>query len=275
MKIQPTRDDFKKWIAVVPTTHDLVFLSKPTADPIANSSCEVLTREQVKSQGLEIWTLNLRSWYGYALNSAAYCASFSTGAIERLDHALKKEIFEEQIRFNIPTIHDGQWITSQIWSNLPEEEKINVLQRWFIQNEILIYDSIEFLNLPIAVQSELERIGYGRLLNQFPSISGPNCFAAVAGALEVGRDVFMQWMHWPELEQHPRSHGFETVVGDPKTKDVLIFEKDQTPIHAAYYLGSGLYFEKPGQDFYEPYRVAKLDEWLTAWPDSKLTLWRK
>ncbi len=168
----------------------------------------------------------------------------------------------------------GRWITSWVWSRLSEQEKIDVLQRWFIQNEVSIYNSVEFLRLPIGVRSELSRIGYDKLLNRFQNVSGPNCFAAVAGALE-NSDDFNNWTHWPELEKCLRSKDFKVVSGDPKTRDVLIFEKNEVPVHAAYYLGSGLYFEKPGQDFYEPYRVEKLDEWSAAWPGSKLTVWRR
>lgn len=146
MKIKPGRDDFKKWIACVPVAGDLVFLSKDKANLFANSPFEILTREQVKNQGLAIWTLNLRSWYGYGSNFADYCVSLPSGIIESFDENMKKELFEEQKRFNLPTIHDGRWITSRVWSNISEEEKINVLQRWFFQNENSIYDSIEFLD---------------------------------------------------------------------------------------------------------------------------------
>lgn len=275
MKIKPVSDNYRQWIACVPEDGDLIFLSKKKFDLFANQPFKILTREQVKNQGLSIWTLNLRSWYGYALNSAEHCVSLPKGAIESFDENLKSELFDEQHQFNLSTILEGRWITSCVWSRFSEDEKISVLQSWFIKNEVSVYESIEFSELPIDARSELSRIGYDRLINRFQNISGPNCFAAVAGALEGNADISGEWMHWPELERRLHSKSFQPVQGDPRIGDVLIFEKNETPIHAGYCLGKKLYFEKPGQDFYEPYRIAKLDEWSAAWPDSQLHMWRK
>ena len=61
----------------------------------------------------------------------------------------------------------------------------------------------------------------------------------------------------------------------PQTGDILIFSKDAGPINASYFLGDGFCFEKPGQDFYEPYRVSLFSECRNAWHDAKVAVWRK
>lgn len=37
----------------------------------------------------------------------------------------------------------------------------------------------------------------------------------------------------------------------------------------------GLYFEKPGQDFYEPYRIEYFKRWQIEWPNTRLKIYRK
>lgn len=275
MQIKPSQIDFENWIAIVPTDEDLVFLTREKIDLFRNLPFEPLTREQVKSQGLKVWTLNKRSWYGYALDSADYCVVLPKGAIESFDKDLKNELADEQRKLYVPTVTQERWMTTHVWSQLDRSEKINTLQAWLVKNEVRTYDSIELQNLPHDAGSELSRIRYDGLLNGFSAFSGPNCFAAVAGAIENNKNTYLQWLHWPELERLLLFRGFGITQDDPKTGDVLIFHKDETQIHASYFLGNGLYFEKPGQDFYEPYRIANFTSWQASWPEAKISICRK
>lgn len=278
MKIKATQAEFEKWIACVPHDGDLIFLSKEKAYLLKNESFKFLTQEQVKQQGISIWSLNYRSWYGYALNRADYCIWLTKGILEGLNERVRNQLTEEQALLNVPTLINEVWITSSAWTQLSKEEKIYTMQLWATQNEIQEYDSIDFKDLPEIAQSELLRIGYDKILNRFANFSGPNCFAASAGALvkKNWQIIIEQWMHWPVLEQHLHEQGFEkSSITSPQAGDVLIFSRNEIPIHSGYYLGGGFYFEKPGQDFYEPYRVEAFRDWQSSWPESTLSVWRK
>lgn len=278
MQIKPDTSNFEQWIPCVPPEGDLIFLSKEKREILEDFPFAILSREQVLSHGLHLWKLNSRSWYAYALNRSDYCVWLPAGALESFNKNLKSLLLEEQIRLQVPTVVDDRWITSHIWCGLSDEDKVQTLQRWWIQNEVQEYTSIEFEKLPNLVQRELVRIGYDKWVNRFAAISGPNCFATTAGALasENKSDIRNQWMQWPQFESFLGEQGYvNTVSSSPQIGDVLIFTKDKTPIHAAYYLGEGLYFEKPGQDFYEPYRIGLFQEWKSDWPESALSVWRK
>jgi hypothetical protein len=278
MQIKPERTDFERWISCVPHDGDLIFLSDKTSTVLPTCRSRILARDQVKAMGTSMWTLNFRSWYGYALNRADHCIWFSKNELAELDESTRRELADEQIRLGVPSIADGRWITSEAWSRLSLDEKIDTMRLWAEQNEIEEYGSIDFDELPVEVKAELVRIDCDRLLNRFASISGPNCFATVAAALAtVDRDVVRNcWMHWPEFEQHLRQHGLEPISSlVPQVGDVLVIESSGNPIHAGYFLGTGLYFEKPGQDFYEPYRVEMFHDWQKSWPETTLSVWRK
>jgi len=58
-------------------------------------------------------------------------------------------------------------------------------------------------------------------------------------------------------------------------EDVLVFMRGSKAMHVAFFLGENLYFEKPGQDFYEPYRIERFDRWKLEWPKTTLSIWRR
>ncbi len=202
MQIKPKLANFENWIACVPDDADLIFLSTEKFDLLMDYPFKALTRDQVMAQGQLIWTLNFRSWYGYALNYADHCVCLPKGAIESFGQKLRTELADEQRKLKVPTLIENRWITSYAWSHLSNAEKINTLQLWFVQNEVQIHQSFDLPDLPEDVKTELTRIDCDQLLNRFSNFSGPNCFAATAGALAKDKDICSQWMHWPEFEKH-------------------------------------------------------------------------
>jgi hypothetical protein len=96
------------------------------------------------------------------------------------------------------------------------------------------------------------------MVNTFSGTSGPNCFAAAAASTPAkGRMHYRQWLHWIPFSR-------------------FLSESDYCClINGAYCLGSGLCFEKSGQDFFEPYRIQKLLNLLEEWPTTELKIWRK
>jgi hypothetical protein len=129
------------------------------------------------------------------------------------------------------------------------------------------------------VQGVLQRSGFKKLLNRYALTSGPNCLACAAAMATGGKyalEIANQWMHGPPFLSHLKTIGLKkTSNTNPRVGDVLVFSRSTEIVHAGYYLGEGIYFEKPGQDFYEPYRIEKFNSWKRHWPDSTLSIWHR
>ncbi len=296
MKIRADEKDYRRWLACVPRDSDLVFLNgraKEISLPVP-----LLTVDEVKGRNFELWSLNNRSWYGYALNRAAYCASMPKGAIEALDEKTLKHLATMQIqmdvrtvlptaklsksvRSKVPSFSSHGWVTSHAWSLMSESERLECFGVWYSHSDIRYYETVEFDDLASPAQNELKRTGFVGRLNRFASTSGANCFATAAaciskrtGAAQVA-PVADEWLHFSALERHLASAGYGAVKARmPVARDVLVFSQKGKATHAAYVLTPDLYFEKPGQDFYEPYRIAKFANASREWPKSTVTVYR-
>jgi hypothetical protein len=115
------------------------------------------------------------------------------------------------------------------------------------------------------------------MVNTFSGTSGPNCFAAAAASTPAkGRMHYRQWLHWIPFSRFLSESDYCCLInGSPEAGDILVFVRKDQVIHVAYCLGSGLCFEKSGQDFFEPYRIQKLLNLLEEWPTTELKIWRK
>lgn len=294
MKIKPTDADFRSWTYEVPDDGDLLFFNLKNTDQLKELPGPVLTVSEAKAHSLTHWNLSQRSWYSYALNRASHCAWLPRGGIEQLDRPLQTKIAKSQIRLEVPTLVASShlsgdlkkilpafgkyhWLTSATWKKLSVNKRIAALKEWYTQNEVSEYESLSFKELPEQARRQLKRVGFDSLLNRYASCSGPNCFAAVTGAIATNQSIALakQWLHWEPLAKFLIESNFvKTKAKEAKQGDVLIFSRGKQVVHAAYYLGDGIYFEKPGQDFYEPYRVERLVNWQREWPDTTLTIWR-
>ena len=294
MKIIPSDADFRKWIAIPPTEGDLLFFQERDLAIALRLGFPLYTNDEIRSQSLSLWTLNQRSWYLYALNRATHCIWLPVGVLESLQRELAIKLSAIQGRLEVPTmlptsklslfarkscldVGRYQWVSSKTWSHSIHGQKIELLQVWFKHNKIENYASIELRRLPASARNELKRVKLDSALNTYLNSSGPNCFGAVASAISGGgRAAARQWLHWQPLERFLRDQHYKVVkTSTPIATDVLIFKCKAEAIHAAYLIGDGYYFEMPGQDFYELYRVEKFENWRQAWPGSTLSIFRK
>lgn len=232
------------------------------------------------------WNLNSRSWYLYFLNQANHAAFLPAGRLEKLPNL--PEIAKAQasgpnflrlpsrLQSRFPKVGRKSWVTAAGWKKLAKAERAKVLEIWFRQNKLHSYSSVPFSALPNRAQAELKRIQFHSLLNTYNKTSGPNCLATVAAAVTLQIRLRQEWMLWPQLKKILQTAGYRKIqTSRPEPRDVLIFSRESQILHAAYYLGQNLYFEMPGQDFYEPYRIARLTHWRREWPATKLQIWRK
>lgn len=210
------------------------------------------------------------------MNRADYCTWLPKGVIEGFDSDLQAKLVSEQVKLQVPTIINQKWITSLVWSESSIHKRAEILKGWFQENDIQIYQSLKLEELSASIQSDLKRMGLDRYLNRFAHVSGPNCLAAVSFAMTSGHENINRWMHFLDFEEILYKYDYQVIETSLlQVGDVMTFFESEVFRHAAYYLGDGLYFEKPGQDFYEPYRIAELNKWQQDWPDSSLKIWRK
>ncbi len=254
-----------------------------------------MTTEEAKAQTSEIWSLNQRTWYDYALQRSDYCAWIQPYGIENLPSDTLVELASEQLQIGVPTlfrrnlvsksmqqklhaINDRQWLTSGSWLQLTLPERSAAVKAWFAQSEIQIYSSTPINELPKLAQQQLRRARCNRLPNKFSNCSGPNCFAAAASAVSrmTDSDIHRLWLHWDPFCRFLKDMGYKkTRATSANAGDILLFVKNEKAVHAAYYLGEGFYFEKPGQDFYEPYRIERFTNWHHEWPSTDLEIWQQ
>ena len=265
MKIHPSEADFRRWIKCVPRNGDLFFFKQ-----WVDLSLPLLTVEQVKSRSDELWPLDSRSWYQYSLHSANYCIWLPKGQFEKLDSKTQVRIRTEQKKFGIKVL------SSKKWSRKTRDDKVRLLKRWFKDIEPNNYDQVGVRSLTVHERQVLRRTRISNRLNRFAKRSGPNCFAAVAACVQAEVRSAEAWMHWPALAAHLKSEKFRVskdVV--PRAGDVLVFLENRDAVHAAFALSEKRYFEKPGQDFYEPYRIASWADRKREWPKAKIQIYRR
>lgn len=292
MHLLPTEKTLKKWIPLVPTDGDLVFFKDLShAQEFEFLGVPILTRQEAWEQGADLLGLNHRSWYGYVLGRTAACMKLPIGLIESLDTKTKLKLFRHQAKAKIPTVlektsdltrlplirfENHLWITAHSWKKAPIATKVKVLKAYYHQNpRIEKYNSIAPSSE--AVAKVLKEYRLEKLLNTFAEESGANCLALIARAISpLGDDIANIWLHWSPLKRFLQTRGFERVQNsEVRSKDILVFMKDDTAIHACVALDSRLVMEKPGQDFYEPYLITTLKRSHSAWVGSVMHIWRK
>jgi hypothetical protein len=256
-------------------------------------SAKVFPASKTKKNG-RLWALNKRSWYGYSINGCSHCAWLKAGALENLSASELKAIAKTQTEAKVPTLIrrsllpamivkkallvDGYaWITSGVWRHLTRAEKITAMQAWFIQKELIYQPSLPLAKMPASVRTLMRKNRLDKPLHSFRQSSGGNCFATAAAFATGNHKLLDKWMLWNPLKKHLVKSGYREVSirEKPKAKDILVFQAKGNPVHAAVYLGEGIWFEKPGQDFYEPYRLVELRKWKREWPGAKLTIFRR
>lgn len=290
MKLHAGPETLKIWHQLVPTKGDLLFFPKKFNRILVEAlSAAVFTTDEIRAQSQELWTLPTRSFYAYTLIRSAFCAFFPAGRLELLSDFQRGELAASQIAMNSPALLHSKltrnllkakghtWITSASFHALGSGEKTKTLQAWSTENELTgIYEFVKLSGLPKSVQEQLDETGLSALANTFHHQSGPNCLGAAAFAASSGTEsgLLNLWLHGSPFKRILSRRGFRPA---PKAKveagDILVCEKKGEIIHAAYALGEGFLFEKPGQDCYEPYRIAALEEWKKEWP--RPTIWRR
>jgi hypothetical protein len=256
--IKPKAKDFVAWTKCVAADGDLIFVAEKDLRHLP-SEAKFFPASKAK-QNSRLWSLNNRSWYGYSINSRSHCAWLRTGALERISAEELRAIGITQIEAKVPTLIrqsllpakitrkapliDGHaWITAGVWGHLTKTEKVATMRAWFIQNELIHQPSLPLKEVPATVRALLRANKLDNLLHSFRVSSGGNCFAAAAAFATRNHKLLDQWMLWDPLKKHLDRSGYKLAKGgdNPQAEDILIFQVKGNPVHAAVFLGAGIW----------------------------------
>ena len=265
MKIRPSAQNFSQWLHCVPAHGDLLFL-----DDLADQwdlPVPVLTVREVNDRAAELWSLNMRSWYRYSLSRVQFVAWLPVGTFERLSRKTRVRVLKKHRQLGLKSM------TSQSWTTLSREEKLRYLQKWYRTFGDGKYEKFPVKKISQPAWKTLREIGLAKLVASFPNHSGPNCFALVLACVSQDASLADQWLHWPSLERFLTQNSYRCTAATPSAGDVLVFFQKEAVVHAAFAISPDYYFEKPGQDFYEPYRVVRWKDRLLDWPKTQVRIY--
>jgi hypothetical protein len=168
--------------------------------------------------------------------------------------------------------------------NLPLWESFSEMER----HRFLVNYGTQWVN-DKALWSELEKDSQNELkekypcladkIDTFPSSNGPNCLAAVAGAITGDETFFNSWMKEEAFLRVIKDANYEPRGSETITEgDVLIwFNESKQVIHSCYVLNSEFAFNKQGQTMFNPWQILKLPDIINSWkyPGTYSILYRK
>jgi len=114
MQIRPSLTDFKKWKSCVPAEGDLLFFDKESAKIFQDLNFPRYSIEEVRAQGQTLWTLQMRSWYGYALNQSSLCIWMARGSLELLNRDTIQKLARVQARLKVPTLISPRHLSASL-----------------------------------------------------------------------------------------------------------------------------------------------------------------
>lgn len=159
----------------------------------------------------------------------------------------------------------------EMWSLLPKVFKRNVLSRLA---ESYMDEVPDLMN--VKVPSSIEKY-----INRFPAANGPNCFAATLAAatenVEAREWIITQWVHLETLLLGLEMRGYQEIdsgMDQLEPKDIVLWKNDNANIiHASFHLENGLFFNKNGQTFFNPWQIVKRETLISNW-GSNISVYR-
>jgi hypothetical protein len=125
-----------------------------------------------------------------------------------------------------------------------------------------------------------ERAFIQSYVDQFPSESGPNCFATALAAITENRIsadwIIQQWIHSETFIMGIQQRGYEKINEntdwkqiDLKADDIIVWvNKERLPIHASAALSEVDVFNKDGQTMFNPWLIRNFHELAGYWDET-------
>lgn len=102
--------------------------------------------------------------------------------------------------------------------------------------------------------------------NRYSAAHGSNCLSATLFAISGQAWIAHEWVHPETFLQGLRQYGYKPYEKEAENGDVVIWANAEGTVqHASYCLGDGLYFNKNGQTFFNPWKVIDRVELDREW----------
>ncbi len=149
-------------------------------------------------------------------------------------------------------------VCSGFWKTLPLNAKEKVVSSCSQQ-----WDDWTGIALPNGVPDIVKKYA-----NRFPVHAGSNCFASVLAAINQEEWLIHEWVH-PNtfMDVLGRTHRF-VEKQSLEEGDVVVWTNERGAVqHASYCLGKGLFFNKNGQSFFNPWKIASKSQLIKEWQE--------
>lgn len=158
-------------------------------------------------------------------------------------------------------------VRSDMWKKLPRTIKVNVIKAVAKK----IYGSPS-TNIPEKTPTHLKEY-----VNKYSTVSGSNCLASTLFAI-TGEAWFLdEWVH-PETFLMGLINNDYSLVDDDDiiAGDVVAWVNSNKIVqHASYHIENGIYFNKSGQTFFEPWTIMTFEQINQTWGDYEINVYRK
>lgn len=171
--------------------------------------------------------------------------------------------------FNHPTVADEQQfvlLRAGLWQSLPQEIQTNIVTAYAKG-----VDDWESYAIPDDMPLHLKAFA-----NQFTTIAGSNCLAATLYAMNEESWILEEWVHPETFLTILAQYEYVLVQDDMQNGDVITWvNANQVVQHASYSIGNGLYFNKSGQSFFEPWKIVRFNEINMMLENCEVQVYRK
>jgi plastocyanin len=131
----------------------------------------------------------------------------------------------------------------------------------FLKEYALLWDRPEGYVLPDNAPAHL-----GPFANRYSERHGSNCLSATLFAATGQAWIAGEWVHPGTFGNSLQRLGFEPSSNTADAGDIVVWSSKKGVVqHAAFCLGNGLFFNKNGQTFFNPWKVIERQELDAVW----------
>ncbi len=289
MKIRPAREVLDIWMDIYLPDRDLFFIDQEDLGRIPDQVLEdVLVIEidrfyQHPNYRVPNYTNSYEYWN---IKGASHVIVARSHWIEVLDRQWASYILKRQVELNRGLVLLKSFLEDQedfpedyivgdylilqknMWEKLARRQKealiINMLYSW--------WDDGQALEVP-GLESHLASYA-----NSYSVIQGVNCLATALYSISGGKEFYMEeWVFEDVFLRDLSYYSYErSEEKELKAKDLVVFFDSQGRlVHASYYIGEEVFFNKQGQTIFNPVKLISKDRLLSSWKDYDWVIYRK
>jgi hypothetical protein len=152
------------------------------------------------------------------------------------------------------------------WKGLP-----SCIQQGVLRHEQRRWDDVESYAVPANAPTHIRDIA-----NTFGTVEGANCLGTTAFCVTGESWMRDHWMHQGPFLSIIERHGYRPDLEcAPSPGDIVVFESNDTVVHAAYCVDEDRFINKNGQSRFNPVRVVDWAMLSVDWDSASCTTWRR